>query len=71
MKQAIIDLFLLLVGGVLGGTLVIVSRFHKQPSEIRTTTRELTTDNGIVIPQQTELRLLRSMPEGFVTLNSS
>jgi hypothetical protein len=48
MRQPIIFLLLLLVGGVFGGTVVIVSRFHEQPSKIWTTTRELTTDNGII-----------------------
>jgi hypothetical protein len=68
MKQTFIYLLLLLVGGVLGGTAVIVSQFQEQPSEIWTATRQLTTANGISIPEQTELRVLRSIPEGFVTL---
>jgi hypothetical protein len=68
MKQAFIYLLLILVGGVLGGTAVIVSQFQEQPSEIWTATRQLTTTSGISIPQNTELRVLRSMPEGVVTL---
>lgn len=68
MKQFLLYLLLILVGGVLGGTSVIIGQFHEEPTEIWTTTRGIETDNGIIIPEGIEMRVHQFLPEGLVTL---
>lgn len=68
MKHILLYLLLILIGGILGGTSVIIGQFHEKPTEIWTTTRDIETDNGIMIPKGIEMRVHETMPEGFTSL---